>query len=534
MPIGTTPVPYHTGGRGAIRTLDKGFHRVKRKCSINRFVSITHGDSLAFNPPFNRAMLKGLERALNHNRPPGPLMNVVPGTIAVNVRGGDELSPLWTITTSPNLLRPGNEDFPTTGPVGPNGLVQVFPFSLPGDPLASFTLTLTPPLKLKRFILGYIREPGAGKLVVKVNGAQVGPPIDCNGSAPAVALLRTLVSPTPFEGQVTVERFEPQPGEADPRVLAYHFDLNADENQLMHCPCAVPGAGSVSWDGVRSRMNEWWRLLANLSASGGDRVGVDMVYWNTGGADDEVNPLDEPTVVALQKRIRNLLTQTLRDHAIHWANIEFRVGINLPSNRPPDLPAGLPYPPPYSYAPLVIYNLPHERSFVPTPLYYIRSVGIEAVNSVGPTPEVPFPAAWGPVTFSADAFNSQWYKTQPGVPVPPPALPPLERPNYLDPRRFTEDGIHYNDVGGQVHANELLRLLVFPDLNIGEAVLDFDGPPTPEEGPCPSSTTYIPLTAAGDGPTTGEGPVAGEEGPTGEEPTEGGWVISDEGPLPGA
>ncbi len=94
MALPTTPVPFHTGGRGAVRTRDKGFHRVVRRCDINRFVSITHGDSGAASSPFNFQVLRRFEAALNHGRTdPDEQMKLVPGTVRVTAREGleDEL-----------------------------------------------------------------------------------------------------------------------------------------------------------------------------------------------------------------------------------------------------------------------------------------------------------------------------------------------------------------------------------------------------------------------------------------------------------
>ncbi len=122
------PVPYHTGGRGAIRTLDKGFHRVERRCDINRYVSVAIGDSGAANPSLSRHLLRRIEAALNHNRPvpelpnpPLPLMRVVPGTICVKSRFGEGLngfdSDLWTVAKSLGFPEP--EELPS---------VAAFPF----------------------------------------------------------------------------------------------------------------------------------------------------------------------------------------------------------------------------------------------------------------------------------------------------------------------------------------------------------------------------------------------------------------------
>ncbi len=173
-PIGTTPVPFHTGGAGAIRTLDKAYHRLVRGGSITRLVSITHGDSLADNCPederpcyFNKHVLARIEAAFFPNNP-ATRLTVVPGTISVRSRPGDELSPLWTFETSPNFPGPSDIKLPPAGPLGPNGEVQPFP-RLPQP--ASFSITGTG----KRFIFGYIIEPGAGSLDVLVVCAGPGP-----------------------------------------------------------------------------------------------------------------------------------------------------------------------------------------------------------------------------------------------------------------------------------------------------------------------------------------------------------------------
>ncbi len=240
----------------------------------------------------------------------------------------------------------------------------------------------------------------------------------------------------------------------NPRVLAYHMDDRGDLNQLMHCNCAHGGTQSVHWFDIRTRMNEWWRLLSLLAE---DPIGVDFVYWSIGGNDIEQRM--PSGALTPQDNVRALLEQTVSDHAVFWGKIEFR-------------PQTFPETIGYSYPPLVIYSLPHDRAWDPPPRYDYRSAAYEAAISA--RPKVMHGGVEHNLPFPIDTYNSAWRKALPGVPQvlpgppgPPGPPPPAEPGNYLDPRGWTYDGLHYNEVGGASQADEIVRYLVFPGLAIG-------------------------------------------------------------------
>jgi hypothetical protein len=385
-------------------------------------------------------MLARLEAAFFPENP-ATRLTVVPGTVSVKSRPGDELSSLWTFETSLDFSEPSDIKNPPAGPLGPNGEVQ--PFN-DGD---FFAFTFTG----KRFILGYIIEPGAGSLDILVDDV-LDHTIPCAGSGP-VAALDVKVWDTLQERKVTVRRADDS-ATVTPRVLAYFMDNRSDPNQLMHSNTAHGGTRSDHWVGVLDGMNEWWRLLSLLP---NDPIGVDFVYWNVGGND--IGERLPSTAPGPQEDVRTLLERTISEHAVFWANVEFR-------------PQTFPETVPYSYPPLVVYNLPHDRAWDPPPRYDYRSAAYEAAITARPT--VAFGGTTHNLPFPVDVYNAAWHKTLPGVPVSvtDPPLPPLPG-NYVDPRGWTSDGIHYNEAGGVVQADEIVRYLVFPGLAIGSYDLPF-------------------------------------------------------------
>ncbi len=268
MPLGTTPVPYHTGGRGAVRTLDKGFHRVVRVCDINRFVSAALGDSGAAGV-MNNALLDRYEEVLNLNQTdPDHHMKVVPGTVNVRARtaavAGDNpgsglqasfIPAVWTVEAqSDNLPIPADFPLASVEPyVGPDGHVQQFPVILGVGSFITFTLgtgTTT------RFILLYVRQPGAGTLRVTLTsqtGAVREFTVSCDGALSPRAI--SFVAPAGSTiRSAKVERLSADTGTVNPRVLAYHFDRNAEPNQLMHCNMARGGSTSADWRKAAQRV----------------------------------------------------------------------------------------------------------------------------------------------------------------------------------------------------------------------------------------------------------------------------------------
>ncbi len=113
-------------------------------------------------------------------------------------------------------------------------------------------------------------------------------------------------------------------------------------------------------------------------------------------------------------------------------------------------------------------------------------------------------------------LNAQRDKTLPGVFAP--GIDPDPAESYLDPRRFTRDGVHSNDLGAAIIVDQAIREVMFPGLPLGPTAFPFrsitDGGTQPIQ--CPSSTTYFDPSA----PTAPGGDVSGgEEATTGEGPT---------------
>ncbi len=263
-------------------------------------------------------------------------------------------------------------------------------------------------------------------------------------------------------------------------------------------------------------MNVVWLLLANLQpdpplAPVSDPVGLDALFVNLGGNDLPAELAAATGADAdqeLYERLRFVLTAWALDLARAWARAEFR---------PPDWTTV----PDYSYSPLIAYNLVHERAFGPPASYFYRSLAHEAAMDVGP-----FPDKIGPLP--VDTLSSQYDKTLPGVFAP--GVDPDPARSYVDPRRFTRDGVHPNPLGAAHLADQILRLLAFPELGIPRAVLRFDS--VVEDGRvvvCPSATVYpTPASPPPSGPESG-GPEPGEDVSSGEEAASGEWGVSDQG-----
>ncbi len=570
MALGTTPVPYHTGGRGAVRTLDKGFHRIVRRCDIDRFVSVGVGDSGVAVAPVARQTLRRLEAALNHDprNPSAPHprpMKVVPGTVNVRARDQAEASvvpqnnlqgsfipEVWKVEPAPLTNLPVPVRFPSAAAepyVGPDGHVQVFPApQVPGGPPASITYTLVVPMT--RAAVGYVKESvPAGRLLITItrtDNTSTTSSVNCGPSAagPVGPRVRVVTSSAVPIKTVKVEREDTNSSLKAPRVLAYHFDLNDTPNQIMHANCGRGGSTAIEWDNALSpvnvplnppaltpfvvvgRANLWWRLLASIN----NPVGVDLVSVNVGGNDPENARSPASAAADVFEAIRKVLTALLKDHATAWPLVEAAI-----EGWPPD-PANSPR---YSYPACVLYSLPHDQAFGPPPDYFNKSVAYEAALNVGPFQDDTTGEDWGPLPVDVISFQSD--KTLPGVFAP--GVDPDPAESYLDPRRVTRDGVHPNELGAAKSADLSAQAVVFAGLPIGvydlTPFLDPDPRPPNWEGPCPSPTEYDPLPPGGSeggGPSSGEDVPSGEEAPTGEEqpapgdePTEDGWAISDVG-----
>lgn len=258
----------------------------------------------------------------------------------------------------------------------------------PNGSSVTFTLgSATKNVETSRIILGYERKADAGRLRVLVNGqpvmiVQCGL-VDMGRPAGFALAVAEAVMPASYtNATIKIERLGTD-GTSDPRVLAYHFDLGGADNQLMHCDCGVAGSLATKWDEMGNRIYQWWRLVSGLEPGGltSNPFAVDQLYVNLGGNDIQQQVAAAGTVADLQNVMRRFFQRSRDQHALCWGKIEFPV---TPGGHDPMLPL-------YSYPPLIVYNLIHDKARVKVsagdipppgpPDFYYRALLFQAAST---------------------------------------------------------------------------------------------------------------------------------------------------------